>query len=586
MKKNQIINLSFFLVLLIGCTESFPLLQHSDNSVPVFRTKVTNTAEIVGPFSFPASDEIKQLSIRDKLAACQIPEELLPNISTNELVDLCLNYPLMSDARYSATPEYAVYTILRQFNGFIELQSRDSYLDAIIDAIDIRVADFTCRRTVLGDGRDVFYEKFFLWTKLISMEAKRSKSAEVLLAVEERIVNWFSITGLDSWNKEDLSLETRERIQTSIYYNGQHYPLITPFGTEVYSAIYRAEIYPQDADELDKFSDWLEKNHPYAEAISGPSSQYNCHFYAWNGLSQGLRIWVSNPCDYWLDGSYDETTASDPEATIVFYYNGNDVFSFHSGIIQQDGKIISKWGEGGLVRHELTDVPIEYGQSYRYFKPHIVKIEEDNQTIIIPDEGFTVSRMFHVIGAPNGSSVSWAVSGIASILSGQGTDSLTVELGGDAQVFAHITVPPGGILNRGAMITARYLMPRLNTVTFISGYDNLQEESVLALLSYRNSEMACSWSVLNANGGTTDLVQLWNLDYSGDALLAGYPFNEMRELNFASYGNYTLCMVGFNAYGKSTLTVNMQYTDSGFVFGEPARSTEYYLLPPPPPPLP
>ena len=49
----------------------------------------------------PGSKEWQQLTTQElKVRACQIPDELLSQISTKDLVELCLNYPLLMNVTF------------------------------------------------------------------------------------------------------------------------------------------------------------------------------------------------------------------------------------------------------------------------------------------------------------------------------------------------------------------------------------------------------------------------------------------------------------------------------------------------------
>lgn len=60
----------------------------------------------------------------EKIEACQIPANILPGLSTAELVELLAEYPLLIEAHAFNTFAMGVDAVLRNFNGATELLSR------------------------------------------------------------------------------------------------------------------------------------------------------------------------------------------------------------------------------------------------------------------------------------------------------------------------------------------------------------------------------------------------------------------------------------------------------------------------------
>lgn len=67
----------------------------------------------------------KYQSLEEMLAACQIPEDKLKSMSTDELIEVCMSHPLhMIYVAYNNQLEGAK-VIIDDFNGFQELKLRD-----------------------------------------------------------------------------------------------------------------------------------------------------------------------------------------------------------------------------------------------------------------------------------------------------------------------------------------------------------------------------------------------------------------------------------------------------------------------------
>lgn len=73
----------------------------------------------------PGSEEWKAFeNTYQKIESCQIPYETLKNISTENLIQLCLNYPLFPDLFFSNYLQSSFNRMIDQFNGFKELVKR------------------------------------------------------------------------------------------------------------------------------------------------------------------------------------------------------------------------------------------------------------------------------------------------------------------------------------------------------------------------------------------------------------------------------------------------------------------------------
>ena len=73
----------------------------------------------------PGMEEWKQFqSNEEKVRACQIPEELLSSLSTEDLTDLCLRYPLLWDFFAFNNTNDGLDKLFRDLNGIRELYKR------------------------------------------------------------------------------------------------------------------------------------------------------------------------------------------------------------------------------------------------------------------------------------------------------------------------------------------------------------------------------------------------------------------------------------------------------------------------------
>lgn len=77
----------------------------------------------------PGTEEWNQLSNHQEMIdICQIPIDILQNISTKDLLEICLNYPLKIDLYAYSTLEEGIRRTSSHFNGFKEfLQRKDNF---------------------------------------------------------------------------------------------------------------------------------------------------------------------------------------------------------------------------------------------------------------------------------------------------------------------------------------------------------------------------------------------------------------------------------------------------------------------------
>lgn len=73
----------------------------------------------------PGTEEWKALkNNQEKVLVCQIPQEILNAVSTNELLELCIKYPLLNDIYAFNDTSEGLNKLIKDFNGIRELLSR------------------------------------------------------------------------------------------------------------------------------------------------------------------------------------------------------------------------------------------------------------------------------------------------------------------------------------------------------------------------------------------------------------------------------------------------------------------------------
>lgn len=81
----------------------------------------------------PGTSEWKQLnSTEEKIEVCQIPASILSIIQTDDLLEVCLRYPLLLDFTASNSPYLGFLAIVETFNGLKTFLNRSDASDVLL----------------------------------------------------------------------------------------------------------------------------------------------------------------------------------------------------------------------------------------------------------------------------------------------------------------------------------------------------------------------------------------------------------------------------------------------------------------------
>ena len=110
--------------------------------------------------------------------------------------------------------------------------------------------------------------------------------------------------------------------------------------------------------------------------VRSATNSYNCHSYAWHSQSENNPLWINEPNNYWLDGSYYLKTTSNNKTIPNNVYAGDIAVWFdnngkakHSAIVKDPKKniVVSKWGAKGLYEHQLDWSDYDEFPTIRYY---------------------------------------------------------------------------------------------------------------------------------------------------------------------------------------------------------------------------
>ncbi len=301
------------------------------------------------------------------------------------------------------------------------------------------------------------------------------------------------------------------------------------------------------------------QTYPRAICLEEATTIYNCHAYAWSVSEGGEKCWMNTPNDviYMTDGSYTQTNRYDPKATKVSY--GNDD---HSAILFSNGSnyFISKWGSGCLMKHTYNDCPYN-SANLKYYKLSM-EISGD-EFIVLPDDVSSVNRRYTLSNVPQGATVTWKLSGGGKIVSGQGNNSIQVEIpfSGNYSVSASVHCSTGLIVNIPFRLNV--VASAAPIITDIEIFKYMQENGEFTLRAVSNRpDGIFTWYVSGNN------AQLCDIPYPDDASFSPYP-NCYKAMHVYEPGIYTVTVVGHNANNGDSYTYSKNFNITEVVSGFP-----------------
>lgn len=306
----------------------------------------------------------KFTSHAEMLEVSQVPKTILEKMTTAELVETVLNYPLYGDMYAYDTFQQGIESISTQFNGLSELLKRNDAgivllakykekkpLEVINLTTDLEKGNFSMN---LG-----FLETILSHDKVISglnkaqkqdlLEVAKQKKQQKL--VQEDV---FGLTSLGtSKNLIDKVTAVIFKINSVVFATVK-----TPIGTPV-------EVFTDSRVKTSVEKQW-DANHvstfyPQATIVSESSYKYNCHSYAWYQSSPMNPYWMNYPDAYMNDGSYvyKGLNPGTYSSGLKMYYPG-----LHSAVMNSktsnnysDITATSKWGNLPLMRHKANYCP-------------------------------------------------------------------------------------------------------------------------------------------------------------------------------------------------------------------------------------
>ncbi len=369
--------------------------------VCTFSQKVSST-DFTYPMK-PGDDKWEKMSsVEERIASLQIPENILTEISTERLLDICLDYPYLLDVMFYDDFQKGIEALRSNFNGFNELLSRKD-LGKFVLAKD---KNFPLELDKIKGQNEIEKGKFSFQCFVLDLILAQDNVLGSLSSNEEKELLDITIQNMELKTQQTDIFSSMSMLPSYLLYtkktliaSNPTYNITTtvktPNGSTVPDTwILASSDVTTSTAEIAYWKEYLRTNFNGATLIEAPSYKYNCHAYAWHVCEGGDKAWIGRYDTtaenvYWTDGSYVEVPES--EATKVSYHESGN----HSAIRLSNEWYQSKWGRGPLVKHHLNDVPIDYnpGMTKKFYKRNLPNMYIAGQTYICSSAEYSVSNL-------------------------------------------------------------------------------------------------------------------------------------------------------------------------------------------------
>ncbi|SCK00059.1 Uncharacterised protein [uncultured Eubacterium sp.] len=347
-----------------------------------------------GKYMFPItpdSPEWKNFQTHNEMVeACTIPEDLLKSISTKDLIQLVLDYPLLNEFRCFNSYEEGLEVLKTNFNGLQELLRRKDGATGLVNAYcsipvtkastipqevanEVNAAEFSDKKftSILNQLKETNRAEYNSFYKGIA-DVNKTQFIELLLSSEAISLSSSELKTYEN----NFNLKEKLRSKTSLYKNSANQTratitLKTPSGKVVPTSLYAVDNPEFSSAQIAQITADYKRTYPNATVLRNASNVYNCHSYAWYKQSLPNRVWLNDCGTYRFDtNSYKVVTV--PKGGDKIFYAAS--LGGHSGIVATAGStaatstIKSKWGQGPLMQHKTLYVPSNYTAGTTLFR--------------------------------------------------------------------------------------------------------------------------------------------------------------------------------------------------------------------------
>ena len=141
--KLRLLSLLFF-----SCSQNTQIDNYNENvQFGDYPAKSDNDCENARLWDYsvkPGMDEWAKFQSNEEMVyACQIPENILLCLSTEDLIDLCLRYPLLTDFFVFESLNTGLDKLFSDFNGIRELYKREDVSSSLLKRYNEKIQSFS-----------------------------------------------------------------------------------------------------------------------------------------------------------------------------------------------------------------------------------------------------------------------------------------------------------------------------------------------------------------------------------------------------------------------------------------------------------
>lgn len=336
------------------------------------RTAENTTVLIDAPYVFMAQKDVKAftdiVTLEDRFAACEVPENTLKATTTDALVRTALNYPLNFIYSAYSDPFYAVDLILKNSSLHRELISRRDAAEVLLQHFGLTYIDMENTKSVFNrDGsaltyvNEMFFEYLLAAGNIPGLDTKENKELLKSIARKKLIARLAAPETFSEASLVPLLLLANEPANEGGVRSGS-WNWDTPLGHSLSVSI-REEF---TSTEIVNMILYYTSYYPNATMHNVPSNTYNANGFVWIKHDPTDAMASNNPFA-WLENSggngnqltttlltqdFYEGTSTASEG-IKIYYPSID----YSAEPYESGLILSKWGTGPVMEHAPAYCP-------------------------------------------------------------------------------------------------------------------------------------------------------------------------------------------------------------------------------------
>ena len=386
-------------LIFCACNESFNV--EPDATLLQKEMKGVSSVEICHYFDSITNPAVWKTfnTLEEMQEACQIPVDVLEKMSTKELAQICLSYPLAGNYLAYNDELRGVSAVIDGFNGFSELFRREDAADELLTLYEQMDLDAmaamakknvnTSKVTYYNSTIRLGYLELILASGRLKALYEPSNISRLNVIKKYQYEKKLRNPGLfgrkslkrsfileSSFNQSELEYrKLPSQFMESVVSSDKDAVnfLTTTIETKCGKLVEVLSLPEMSPEEISEVNENYSTTYPNAVRIGDASNRYNCHSYAWNMRDGGSTCWINstkssvsgnvpNLALYWTTDFYVSAT-QERETYKVFY-----PMSDHSAVVSSvSGMYESKWGAAPLMRHSPTYGPYQNMNVRKYY---------------------------------------------------------------------------------------------------------------------------------------------------------------------------------------------------------------------------